>query len=220
MRPFFWVIALGLTACANDTGWQGTGVGNPSLNPGAHSRLHVAGEDGLVWQTATAPVARWTLVDCAGETASLELGREIDLLDSERFVLPEGAWCQAVLELEGTLHFNGTYQAPLWANPGVITVELDVAEVVIVGPFDLLPNDELVLELASPGWLDLSQLGLVSGGNLNVRPGSFGHALFADRVALGSGWFYDLDGNGVIDDQERLDGPLATGENYGSDDVF
>ncbi|MCA9494180.1 MAG: hypothetical protein KC656_21330 [Myxococcales bacterium] len=196
------MILLLALACSSERMWPGgTGVGNPGT-----TRLTMERSSALTIDEASVPFAAWEVETCDGEIVSVDVGRDADLMSPEPDELPGGEWCGLSALFDGPLHLVARAEK---GEPGKATVDLllDLGEAGVM--LDALEVDggSWILELHPPS--KEAMHGLEDGTHLEVEPGDPDHDKLASAIATTAGLFEDLDENGVLDAQERDEGPLG-----------
>jgi len=206
MRAFVPTGALAILAmvgCRTEqTYGGGTGVGNPGS-----SSVAVAPATGATLRSATAEVEAVTLSGCDGASELIEVSATMNLLEPDSVAVPQGTWCTVEVHLSGPMEVigDGDLGGDFHVLVEVEQIDMDSASGVVVD------GDDLVLELGWPGWLDARELDLEAGDSLQVAPGDAIHDGLAERVRTASAWFYDHNGDGQVDSDERAAGPAAQG---------
>ncbi|MCB9683772.1 MAG: hypothetical protein H6735_01870 [Alphaproteobacteria bacterium] len=196
------MILLLALACSSERMWPGgTGVGNPGT-----TRLTMERSASLTIDEATVPLATWEVSFCDGERETVDVGREADLLAPEPDDLPGGEWCALTAVFDGPLHLAARAEN---GEPGKATIDLtlDLGEAGVALETLKVDGGSWILELHPPS--KEAMYGLEDGTHLVVEPGDADHDALANAVASTAGLFEDLDENGVLDDQERDEGPVG-----------
>jgi hypothetical protein len=192
-------LAALLVACGpGRDGPRGTSVGNPGKTGVALAR-----GAGLEFEDAQLEDAFVEMIACDGIHVTL-LSGELDLLEEDRLDLPGGSYCGMVVHF-GALTASGEVEDEddrlfeVRLEPE-LTTTLWMAEPVVVD------ETSYVLEVGAPGWLSREQLG--EGDVLTVTPESDLAPALTYSLLAGTS-FYEDDGDGSIDEDERGAGPLA-----------
>lgn len=204
MRRTLLAVVLGGSACVPDgPGPAGTSVGNP----GQTSLVLARTGDGLSVESAVLQGTTVILEGCDGATAVvIDAADTVGLLDAEAWPVPAGTWCSLAvsfdrLEADGTSDENTGFE---------VTLQPEREIVLQAGAPIVVDETAYVLELAVPGWLgagDLPPPG--DGGTSVVGAESALAATLVDALVTGSTWTAD-DGDGVLDEAERAEGPVAS----------
>jgi hypothetical protein len=202
------VVFASVAGCSPEWG-GGTGVGNPGTTQMVTARAHEA-----TLEKGEGVLAGLDWTSCRGGVEIVEVGEEVDLLDSGSFTAPGGRWCALTARFEGPLKYEGTT-----ADDARFTLELDV-EAVEVTLADPLEVDEtaLVLELGFYGWVSKEVLGDPVSDPIEVVPGSLVHDNLAEDLAEGSALFLDQDGDGEVGAGEPTLGEGSDRDDDGSTD--
>ncbi len=214
------VLTLLLAGCqpAPEDDNQGIAVGNPGV-----IAMSIAASDDVEVEAAG---LRPTLVrygTCGvGNDATVGGGDPVDLADGPAdYAFPEGTWCGVGLETV-SLEIDGRWD-PGTGEQATFTLTLDLPSVVLGFVDEVLAVDdetELAFELASPGWLDAAGLGLSDGDDLVVAAGDELHDTLVASLQDESAAFDDLDGSGVVEQEERDAGPLAVPADIQFNDTY
>lgn len=178
---------------------SGTVVGNPG-----DSFTTVADPKGLTWGSAELTLDRVVMTPCgARDHDVVTVDAPIDLLAPDPLQIPAGDWCGLTL-------YADRLELQASASGGErVFVDLDELAVVVSGsvPVD---GGAYVLELAEPGWLDADALALDPRDPLEIDGAHADADALVAALEYGSGLYAD-DGDGVLSEQERDAGALASG---------
>lgn len=198
-------LCLALLACVGcqqeDTKDEGTAVGNPGPTRMTVARSADVGlEDGAALGVAV------FMEECEGDEVVVFEGLDLDLLDPPTLSLPAGTWCATTVEFEDGLSLVG-----LDADDDEVSVSL-FPEALVLGSNSAgfqISDQALVLELATPDWLNSETLGLDGAGDVEIGPeDELGVAL--GRVVEGQSILWvDPDEDGELEGDED---PVAAGE--------
>jgi len=194
------IMALG---CRSSEPAPGTSVGNPGkLSPSVGQGEGV--EIGWAWGVVDAIVMR----ACDGTTTEISVDAEIEFDGSEEIEIPGGSYCSAQLVMAEALELDALWRPTTDSLlvhlhlPLEDTVELSASSTFTVD------DDALILEVGGPGWLHEDDLDVDFDGQEFDEETDDSLAAAAAAVATSALWRDD--GDGLIDDEEREDGPIAS----------
>lgn len=174
-------------------------IGNPKLT------VRIAAGTGLTFQTLTLDHAVVRADACT--PPSLNSGNPIELLGIGK-LLPHSA-CAVGIETGDLLTITG-----VGSTGGTFELELAVGDLVrtlaaseTIWP-DSTKSKAFILELAAPGWVTESTLGLSNGVHTVVDAQHLLHDDLVDAIELDSALFRDDNGDGVLQSGERSAGRL------------
>lgn len=174
-------------------------IGNPKLT------VRISGGAGLTFQTLTLDHAIVRADACT--PPSLNSGNPIELLGVGK-LLPHND-CAVGVQTGGTLTITG-----VGSTGGTFELELAVGDLVrtLADPETIWPSSAVskafILELAAPGWVTESALGLSNGVHTVVDAQHSLHDDLVDAIELDSALFRDDNGDGVLQSSERSAGRL------------
>ncbi|MEZ4239619.1 MAG: hypothetical protein R3F59_26390 [Myxococcota bacterium] len=197
-------LLTGLAACDLDAPPPGgTSVGNPGK-----TTLSLARIDGMDLTAASATGLAVSTVGCAGGLAEQRPDDGRSLLDGDPLPLDPGTWCAVVVTL-GTVSAAGHTPGTGETTPVAVELAPELPVTLWASAPVVVDETDTVLELGAPGWLDVTGREPVEGGILVGPEGELAQAATLELVR-GTAWFEDIDGDGVLSDDERAAGPLAT----------
>lgn len=215
-RTLIALLIAALLGCTQppDDGSGGDEMGIAIGNPGVVS-LGIAASDEMQLTLAELPVAALEHHACSDSHETGIQDVNLDLTDGPVAVeLLAGSWCGLRVELAEPLLIEATW-APVSGETATVAIELAVAQVdlepLVDESFTVDEDTALALELAAPGWLEATLLGLQDGDALEVGTGDALHLDLFQAVTEDSAAFDDLDGSGLVDAEERDAGPLLVG---------
>ena len=200
-----------LAGCRSRPVDEGTSVGNPG-----NARLTVAPGADLVFRTADVPVADLTWRGCSGAAdVVVPIDAALDLLTSPSLEAPEGRWCGVDLAAAGPLVMSVGDAAG--TGDAALTLDLQLVEVPSAKAFSVTAATDMVLEIAAPGWLSKSGLGIADGTTVTIDSGHPLHDSLTTAAEASSG-LYEDDGDGTLSNSERSSGAVAAGSDRPEDD--
>lgn len=191
-----------LLACASETTFSGTFVGNPGKG-----NTQVAASDGIAFSRASTSVQY--VYYFRGDSEFVDTpNQNIDLLDpTAEFPILAGNWDSIVLEMEPGITIEGSAnetQSFTWDLPSLF-IQLDFQD----------PGIEeglYLFSLGQPNWLDAEQiieLGDETESFAIESSEEFSEAL-VDILETESALYRDSNGDGIISEDERQES-IATG---------
>lgn len=216
MRGLIAVVAAGCVVpeqVTDDTaGHGGVAVGNP---PQARVSL-AAGAPDVAFTSLELPLVGFYLEDCDGVARVVDLPRTVLGLTGGEVELETGRYCAVGL-------------VPDPATPTVLSGEADggtwtftnpLGRILLYGDLELVPDQELNLELAEPGWIDAAAFELSPGDHRDIGDSDRCSAdPLCERITNAltdqSGLYVDDDADGVIGTEERDRGEDARGDRRG-----
>lgn len=187
-------ILLALFACKSYHTYEGIAVGNPGT-----TALRVAPAEGLDFSTARAEGVTVSVQDCDGGSVVLAEDISFDLSRGASLVMPEGTWCGLTLD------------APDWIYILAEESEEGRAELFLVPPSIEMVNSagfvvdgqDFLLELASPGWVTVAELGIEYDTVVQVKGDHPAVPALTEAVQTESTLFVDGDLDGVVTDADE-----------------
>jgi len=216
MKQCIWLI-VSLFGCSDDGGSdQGTVVGNPG-----DAKFRMAESDSVEVEHARTVVDEVVWLGCDGGEEVVEVEREVDLLDDVSVALPVGDWCGLAVGLSEPLQLE-MYVAD-WDKDVVLYLEFD--GLLLDAPSSVETNDsDVVLEWGFPGWFSGQQRDLErwvieedawdDEEPVELTEESSMHDGLAEVFADASAVFLDSNGDGWVGEDERAQGPLASGQDH------
>lgn len=191
-----------LLACASETTFSGTFVGNPGKG-----NAQVAASDGIAFSRASTSVQY--VYYFRGDSEFVDTpNQNIDLLDpSAEFPILAGNWDSIVLEMEPGISIEGSAnetQSFTWDLPSLF-IQLDFQE----------PGIEeglYLFSLGQPNWLDAEQI-VVLGDETEsfaIESSEEFSGMLIDILETESALYRDSNGDGIISEEERQES-IATG---------
>lgn len=177
-----------LLACIVDPS-QGTAVGNPT-----GLDVQTAPGTSIGFTSASAKVTSATQTACDGSVTTIAVNQQVDLLGGTRLTLGKSSFCALALQFGSPLSMTGT------GSGHVASLNLTVPEVK-VSSTEIKPGI-FVLELGTPGWVDLLDSDL-SKGDVTVTEGDPRHSALVAAILHQSSLFTDDDEDGKVEDRER-----------------
>ena len=191
-----------LLACASETTFSGTFVGNPGKG-----NTQVAASDGIAFSRASTSVQY--VYYFRGDSEFVDTpNQNIDLLDpSAEFPILAGNWDSIVLEMEPGIYIEGSAnetQNFTWDLPSLF-IRLDFQE----------PGIEeglYLFSLGQPNWLDAQQIVELGDEteNFAIESSEDFNATLVDILETESALYRDSNGDGIISEEERQQS-IATG---------
>jgi len=177
---------------------HGTVIGNPG-----DLDMTVGSGEGAVARSATVTGAILTQVACDGLAAQSTMDDPLDLASASA-TLTWDSVCRIRLEFDGPLIIEGD-----GLDGGTFTAALDINQITVTSETGFTTDEQdFVLELGEPGWLDADQLGLATGTAIELNSSHPAHPLLVTSLTERSKVFAD-DGDGVISAAERAAGAAA-----------
>ena len=195
---------LFLFACASETTFSGTFVGNPGKGT-----AKMASSENITFSKATTRVHYVYYFSSIGDRAD-EVNQEVDLIDgSGEFALLSGAWDTVIIETAPGLSLEGTA-----ADTQDFRWELPEFFIELQFPEGGISEEEYVLEFGAKDWLEAEEIVSMGEGSpmLNIHDFAEFSDSLEDRLAQQSLLFRDTDGDGNISEEER-EYSVATGDN-------
>lgn len=212
------VLLACLAACTVDdaTDRSGIAVGNPPGKEEVSAMARVTVADGIDVEMVDFLMAvdAVHLEDCFGQGQRIDLPVGTALrLDGSSIPIPTGEWCVVgLLPSPRAAHLRG------FAGRGRFRFESTLGRVLLYSDpgVVLLEDDELVLELGEPGWLEAADFDVLDGEERFVGGPDCLDDTLCSRIRGGlmnrAGLFRDRDRNGQVDDTERKEGTDAAGD--------
>lgn len=203
------LVALLLVGCQQEEPDEGIAVGNPGLTSVS---MAISDSVTLTSVAGTLRRARFAGAECGGVDVERSLDLPVDLaVEPAEFAFPGGTWCGLILDFEGALAFEGTWErgarsGGVLGSPSIGSISLGAVD----GVLDVDDDSELAFELAAPGWLELLVDPLEDGELLQDDDTHALHAWTVEAVVDDSGLFDDGDGDGLVTEAERAVGAVAT----------
>ncbi len=183
---------------------QGIAIGNPGV-----VELAIGSASGLDVAEALIETQALKVVDCEGEATQIELQDDLLFL-GEGVEVPSGTWCS----LQATDAF---VYVELWTGDDedpMALLDLAVGTVTLNGAttegFEIGEEQALLLEILGPEYTSIEELGLDLEPFVVVETGHPAYEALVGRVHDDAALYEDADGDGVVDDGERSDGPTAS----------
>ena len=212
------LIASALPGCGSEEpGDCGIYVGNPAEC--SELAFQVAGIDGVVYDSGQFAVVSTIRVGCDDSSELIETDPPeptVDLLGASTLLLPAGDYCGLAFGVEGG---EMSLSGHTVEGEATFDIALQMERVVVrrAEPIELEGQD-LVLELAEPGWVDLDTLNLEPGSHTSIRSSSPAATAIVTQFEEHSALFTELTVDRTIDESERSSGPIAEGERRGETD--
>ena len=204
------MIILLMFACQS-TAREGTIVGNPG-----DAKTKLAGSGGIEFTSATGVVQN-VLLESQGDIIEIELEAmnaelddfedvEINLLEPQtNLLMPTGNWDLMSIEFE-YITIDGVETE--MALPFSILLENMVVYLDGQSSF-VISEQEYVLELARPDWLDPVLIQEAASEDVFIEAGSDEYIEIFIAVEEQTGLYVDSDGDGEVDSEEREQGSVA-----------
>ena len=205
------MIMLYFLACASETTFSGTFVGNPGKG-----NSQIASSEGIVFSRAATSVQHVYYFRDDSEFVHSP-NQDLDLLNSSaEFPIMAGNWSSIVLEMEPGLSLEGNAndsQQFTWDLPSLF-IRLDFSEPGI-------EEGEYLFSLGQTDWLDAQQIEeLAENANtFAVEDNEDFQNSLIDALETESALFRDSDGDGIISDEER-ENSIANGTDLDEDEEF
>ena len=205
------MMMLYLLACASETTFSGTFVGNPGKG-----NTQVAESEGIAFSRASTSVQY--VYYFRGDSEFVDApSQDIDLLNPEsEFPIMAGSWDSIVLEMEPGISMEGNAndtQNFTWELPSLF-IRLDFQEPGI-------EEGEYLFSLGQPNWLSAEQLVDLGNGSdtLVIEESEELNRSLIDTLETGSALYHDSNGDGIISEEERQES-IATGTDLEEDEEF
>ena len=202
---------LFLIACASDTTFSGTFVGNPGKG-----NTQIASSDGIAFSRASTNLQY--VYYFKGDSEFIHApNQEINLLDaSSEIPIQAGNWDSIVFEMEPGISMEGSadgQQDFTWDLPSLF-IKLDFEEPGI-------EEGTYLLSFGQPNWLAAEEIiergdGAVS---LSIEEDEEFSNMLVDNLETESALYSDSNGDGVISEEEQ-EQSIATGDDLDDDDEF
>ena len=194
-----------LLACASETTFSGTFVGNPGKG-----NTQVAASDGIAFSRASTSIQY--VYYFRGDSEFVDTpNQNIDLLDpSAEFPILAGNWDSIVLEMEPGISIEGNAnetQDFTWDLPSLF-IRLDFQD----------PGIEeglYLFSLGKPNWLDAQEIVELGEGteSFAIENSEEFSEVLVDILETESALYRDSNGDGIISEEERQES-IATGTEF------
>ena len=189
-------------ACASETTFSGTFVGNPGKG-----NARMPSSEGVTLSKATTNVHYVYYFSSIGDRAD-EVNQEVDLLSGEgEFKLLAGAWETVIIETAPGLTLEGNA-----LDTQDFTWELPEFFIELKFPEGGISEQQYILEVGAENWLSADAIVDLGNGSSNLEIAEIEEfsGNLEDLLAQQSQLFLDSDGDGMISEQER-EYSIATG---------
>ena len=184
-----------LSACASDTTFHGTFVGNPGKG-----NAQVASSEGIALSQAKTALQN-VYYSTHEDDYVRSYNSQIDLLNSsDSFPIYSGSWTHIGFDLAPGLDLMGSALEEQF-------FEWNLEELFIVIELNqtLAEEEQYLLEFGSANWIPAQTLSAIAQENIIINDYPELEAEIITKITEESHLYHDIDQNGIIDDNERTE---------------